>query len=40
MTCGLVNASSSLPKWQTVKLTFFAPCSYDKTDELVALYER
>ena len=27
MTCGLVHASYSLPKWQAVKLTFFAPCS-------------
>ena len=26
MTCGLVNSSYSLPKWQAVKLTFFAPC--------------
>ena len=26
MTCGLVHASYSLPKWQAVKLTFFAPC--------------
>ena len=26
MTCGLVHVSYSLPKWQTVKLTFFAPC--------------
>ena len=23
MTCGLVHASYSLPKWQAVKLTFF-----------------
>ena len=23
---GLVHASYSLPKWQAVKLTFFAPC--------------
>ena len=29
MTFGfsLVNASYSLPKWQGVKMTFFAPCS-------------
>ena len=27
MTCGLVHASYSLPEWQAVKLTFFAPCS-------------
>ena len=26
MTYGLVHASYSLPKWQAVKLTFFAPC--------------
>ena len=25
MTCGLVDASYSLPKWQVVKLTFFVP---------------
>ena len=25
-TCGLVGASYSLPEWQAVKLTFFAPC--------------
>ena len=25
MTCGLVNAIYSLPEWQAVKLTFFAP---------------
>jgi len=29
MTCGLVDASYSLPKWQAVKLTFFAPCTTD-----------
>ena len=28
MTCGLVHASYSLPEWQAVKLTFFAPCKY------------
>ena len=27
MTCGLVNASFSLPEWQAVKMIFFAPCS-------------
>ena len=26
MTCGLVHASYSLPEWQAVKLTLFAPC--------------
>ena len=26
MMLGLVNVSFSLPKWQAVKLTFFAPC--------------
>ena len=25
MTCGLVHTSYSLPEWQAVKLTFFAP---------------
>ena len=25
LTCGLVHASHSLPQWQAVKLTFFAP---------------
>ena len=28
MTFGLVHASYSLPEWQAVKLTFFAPCNY------------
>ena len=28
MTCGLVHASYSLPEWQAVKLTFFAPWLY------------
>ena len=27
MMFGLVNVSFSLPKWQAVKVTFFAPCS-------------
>ena len=27
MTSGLVNASFSLPEWQAVKMTFFAPFS-------------
>ena len=27
MTFGLVNVSFSLPEWQAVKMTFFAPCS-------------
>ena len=26
MTCGLVHTSYSLPEWQSLKLTFFAPC--------------
>ena len=26
MMSGLVNASFSLPKWQAVKMIFFAPC--------------
>ena len=25
MTCGLVHANCSLPEWQALKLTFFAP---------------
>ena len=28
MTFGLVNASFSLPEWQAVKMTFFAPVCY------------
>ena len=28
MTCGLVHASYSLPEWQAVKLTLFAPWYY------------
>ena len=27
MTFGLVNVSFSLPEWQAVKMTFFAPCT-------------
>ena len=27
MTCGLVHTSYSLPEWQAVKVTVFAPCS-------------
>ena len=27
MMFGLVNVSFSLPEWQAVKMTFFAPCS-------------
>ena len=26
MTSGLVNARLSLPKWQAVKMIFYAPC--------------
>ena len=26
MTCGLLNASFSLPEWRAVKMIFFAPC--------------
>ena len=29
MIFGLVNVSFSLPKWQAVKMNFFAPCMYD-----------
>ena len=28
MTFGLVHVSYSLPEWQAVKLTFFAPCTF------------
>ena len=28
MTFGLVYAALSLPEWQAVKITFFAPCSF------------
>ena len=28
MTFGLVNAGFSLPEWQAVKMTFFAPCVF------------
>ena len=32
MTCGLVHASYSLPEWQAVKLTFFAPYILSASD--------
>ena len=32
MTCRLVHASYSLPEWQAVKLTFFAPWDYSIVD--------
>ena len=32
MTCRLVHASYSLPEWQAVKLTFFAPWDYGIVD--------
>ena len=35
MTCGLVHASYSLPEWQAVQLTFFAPCFAYTTESLV-----
>ena len=31
LTFGLVNASFSLPEWQAVRMTFFAPCIYTHT---------
>ena len=31
MMFGLVNVSFSLPEWQAVKLTFFAPCPVQST---------
>ena len=34
MTFGPVNASFSLPEWQAVKMTFFAPWAYLKRDQL------
>ena len=34
MTCGLVHASYSLPEWQAVKLTFFAPWYYPLDESL------
>ena len=34
MTCGLVHAIYSLPKWQAVKLIFFAPCTYPMSRSL------
>ena len=37
MTCGLVHASYSLPEWQAVKLTFFAPCEYLDFPSLICL---
>ena len=37
MTFGLVHASYSLPEWQAVKLTFFAPCSPVKYTFLLLL---
>ena len=33
MTFGLVHASYTLPEWQAVKLTFFAPCLVEKHNE-------
>ena len=30
MIFGLVNVSFSLPKWQAVKMTYFAPCVTSK----------
>ena len=29
MIFGLVNVSFSLPEWQALKMTFFAPCMYN-----------
>ena len=37
MTCGLVHASYSLPKWQAVKLTFFARCYSNALADVVGL---
>ena len=30
MMFGILNVSFSLPKWQAVKMTFFAPCLEEK----------
>ena len=38
MTCGLVHASYSLPEWQAVKLTFFAPCAVISVQSLLLVY--
>ena len=38
MMFGLVNVSLSLPEWQAVKMTFFAPC-YLEFIELSGLFE-
>ena len=34
MTCGLVNASYSLPEWQAVKLTLFALWSIQEIQKI------
>ena len=38
MMSGPVNASSSLPKWQVVKMIFFAPCQDSDKLWLVGVY--
>ena len=38
MTCVLVHASYSLPEWQAVKLTFFAPCAVISVWSLLLVY--
>ena len=40
MTCGLVNASYSLPEWQAVKLTLFAPWSIQEIQEKTVFRKR
>ena len=38
MTFGLVYASFSLPKWQALKITLFAPCGiYQSWEDVMAL---
>ena len=32
MTCGLVHTSCSLPEWQSVKQTFFAPAQIGRAN--------
>ena len=38
MMSRLVNASFSLPKWQAVKMIFFAPCTGQITIQWIEIY--
>ena len=40
MTCGLVHAIYSLPKWQVVKLTFFAACFMSIIQQMISPNEQ